>query len=368
LSGPPQIPGFVPSAPDSPPLTPAHHTLFARLPKVELHCHLLGSVRHATFTDLVRKYRAPLTQAEVDQVYARGRQKAGVLRALRALEQYLLISSQDLYRITYEYLSDAAAGGVRYSEFFWNPTGTVRVSGLSYRTALDAIVAAIHDAQRDCGITGRLIPSIDREADPAAALAMVEWVSAARVPEVVGIGMDYSEIDRPPELFAAAYALARQAGLRCTAHAGEFGTPWQNVRTAVEVLHCDRIDHGYTIIQNEALAARYADRGIVFTVVPTNSYYLRTLAPERWALDHPIRRMATLGLALHPNTDDPTMHCVTPPGAWQLMYSHLGCRLADLREYLLHGLRGAWLDESTRRAWSVEWAAEFDALAYNLAG
>jgi adenosine deaminase len=366
LSAVADTPGFVPAAQDAAPLTPAHHTLFARMPKVELHCHLLGSVRHATFADLVRKYQAPLTQEEVDQVFARGRQKAGVLRALRALDRYLLISPQDLHRITYEYLSDAAAGGVRYSEFFWNPTGTVRVSGLSYRTAQDAIVAAIHDAQRDCGIIGRLVPSIDREADPAEAVAMVEWVIAARAPEVIGIGIDYSEINRPPELFARAYELARRAGLKSTAHAGEFGTPWENVRTAVEVLHCDRVDHGYTIVDNPTLAARYAERGIVFTVVPTNSYYLRTLAPERWAVDHPIRRMAALGLAIHPNTDDPTMHCVTPPGAWQLMYTHLGSRIADLRQYLLHGLRGAWLDESTRRAWTAQWTAEFDSLAYNL--
>jgi adenine deaminase len=368
LNAVPDTPGFVPAAQDSPPLTPAHQALFARMPKVELHCHLLGSVRHATFADLVRKYRAPLTQEEIDQVYARGRHKAGVLRALRALDRYLLVSAPDLHRIAYEYLTDAAACGVRYSEFFWNPTGTVRVSGLSYRTAQDAIVAAIYDAQRDCGIIGRLVPSIDREADPVEAVAMVEWVTAARVPEVVGIGIDYSEIDRPPELFAAAFELARRAGLKCTAHAGEFGMPWDNVRTAVEVLHCDRIDHGYTIVQNEALALQYAERGVVFTVVPTNSYYLRTLQPARWALDHPIRRMAALGLAIHPNTDDPTMHCVTPAGAWQLMYTHLGSRIADLRQYLLHGLRGAWIDDGTRRTWSLEWAAEFDALAYNLPG
>jgi len=364
----PDTPGFVPAAPDAAPLTPAHLALFARMPKVELHCHLLGSVRQATFGDLVRKYQAPLTQAEIDQVYARGRQQAGVLRALRALDQYLLRSPQDLHRITYEYLSDAAAGGVRYSEFFWNPTGTVRVSGLSYRTAQAAIVAAIHDAQRDCGIIGRLIPSIDREADPGEAVTMVEWVIAARAPEVVGIGIDYSEINRPPELFAQAYELARSAGLKTTAHAGEFGTPWENVRTVVEVLHCDRVDHGYTIIANPTLAARYAERGIVFTVVPTNSYYLRTLPPQRWALDHPIRRMAALGLALHPNTDDPTMHCVTPPGAWQLMYTHLGSRIADLRQYLLNGLRGAWLDDSTRRVWAAEWAAQFDSLAAGIPG
>ena len=192
---------------------------------------------------------------------------------------------------------------------------------------------------------------------------MVDWVTTHRVPEVVGIGMDYREVDHPPEWFEAAYANARRAGLRTTAHAGEFGMPWQNVRTAVQLLQCDRIDHGYTIVDNPGLARQYAERGIVFTVVPTNSHYLRTLSPDRWALDHPIRRMALLGLSIHPNTDDPTMHHVTPTGAWQLMYTHFGCSLSDLRGFMLNGLRGAWIDQTTRDAWMREWAAEFDALA-----
>ncbi|MBC8924070.1 adenosine deaminase, partial [Escherichia coli] len=74
---------------------------------------------------------------------------------------------------------------------------------------------------------------------------------------------------------------AREAGFRTTAHAGEFGMPWRNVETAVDLLQVDRVDHGYTIVDNPELCARYAERGIVFTVVPTNSYYLRTLRPEQ---------------------------------------------------------------------------------------
>jgi adenosine deaminase len=139
--------------------------------------------------------------------------------------------------------------------------------------------------------------------------------------------------------------------------------PWQNVQSAVELLQCDRIDHGYTVVDNPALARALGERGIVFTVVPTNSYYLRTLPLDRWALDHPIRRMRELGLALHPNTDDPTLHHVTPSGAWQLMFTHLGCTIAELRGMMLNGLRGAWIDESTRRSWSAAWTVEFDALA-----
>ncbi|CAE6750307.1 adenosine deaminase [Paraburkholderia aspalathi] len=344
-------------------LTEAHRAFFTALPKVELHCHLLGAVRHETFIALAEKSNAPIDRDEIDAFYTRGEKPVGVLRVLRALDEHLLTHADDLHRIAYEYLADAAAHQVRHSEFFWNPTGTVRVSKIPYADAQAAIVTAIRDAARDFGISARLIPSIDREADPDEAVALVDWMCAHRADEVAGLGIDYRENNRPPELFWKAYRNARNAGFKTTAHAGEFGMPWRNVETAVDLLHCDRIDHGYTIVDNPQLAAQYAERGIVFTVVPTNSYYLRTLAPEVWAEQHPMRRMPDLGLKIHPNTDDPTLHKVTPSEAWQLMYSHFGFSIAELRQFMLNGIDGAWIDEATRHAWRTAWGAEFDALA-----
>ncbi len=358
--------GQVPAPQTGLPVTAAHRRLFRAMPKVELHCHLLGTVRHATFLALAEKSHAPLDRADIDAFYTRGEKPVGAIRVLRALDQYLIAGADDLYRIACEYLEDAASHGVRYSEFFWNPTGTVRVSGIAYPAAQGAIVAAIRDSERERGIVGRLIPSIDREADPDEAVAMVEWVTSHRVPEVVGIGMDYRENDRPPELFWKAYRNARRAGLKATAHAGEFGMPWRNVETAIEVLGCDRIDHGYTVVDNPGLADQCSTRGIPFTVVPTNSYYLRTLPRERWAADHPIRRMPGLGLKIHPNTDDPTLHKVTPSEAWEIMYSHFGFSLGDLRAFMLNGIEAAWIDDGTRRSWSRAWAAEYDAFALTL--
>ena len=331
---------------------------YRRLPKVELHCHLLGTVRPATFIDLARNAGAPIPRQEIEAFYIRGEKPVGVLKALRTLDQ-IIRTPDDLQRLVREYLEDAAAHGVRYAEFFWNPTGTARVSHISHRDAQAAIVRAIREAR---GIVGRLIPAIDREATPAAALEMVRWVIAERAPEVLGIGIDYSEVDRPPELFAEAYRLAAKAGLRRTAHAGEFGCAWTNVRSAIEVLGVDRVDHGYTVLDNADYAARCAERRIVFTVVPTNSYYLRTLPKERWALDHPIRHMARRGLRIHPNTDDPTFHNVTPSLAWQMMVRDFAYTLDDLRTFMLNGLDAAWIDEQTRSRWRREWSAEFDDL------
>jgi adenosine deaminase len=337
------------------------------IPKAELHCHLLGTVRRQTFIDLAGRSAAPLTREEIEAFYTRGEKPVGVLRVLRALDEWLLRTPDDLHRITYEYLQDAAAHNVLHAEFFWNPTGTVRQSGMRYEQAQEGIVRAMADAERDFGIHSLLVAAIDREASPAEALAMVEWVIAHRHPKVAGIGIDYRETDRPPELFAHAYAKARLAGLKVTAHAGEFGTPWTNVRTAVDLLKVDRIDHGYTVVDNPAFAAHCAERGIVFTVVPTNSYYLRTLAPDRWALDHPIRRMPGLGLRIHPNTDDPTLHHVTPTGAWHMMVRDFGFGLDDLRGFMLNGLDAAWIDATQRRAWRTGWAARFDELRAQLA-
>ena len=338
----------------------------ARIPKLELHCHLLGTVRRATFTELVHRAQAPISDEEITAFYTRGDKPVGVLRVLRALDAWLLRTPDDFHRITYEYLQDAAAHQVRHAEFFWNPTGTAQVGGLPYAQALAGIRRAIRDARSDFGISGRLIAAIDREASPEAALEMVQWVVAQPCEEVVGIGIDYRENDRPPELFADAYRAARQAGLKTTAHAGEFGMPWTNVRTAVELLQVDRIDHGYTVVDAPDFARQCADAGIVFTVVPTNSYYLRTLAPERWALDHPIRRMPALGLRVHPNTDDPTLHHVTPTGAWRMMVRDFGFGLDDLRAFTDNGLQAAWIDAETRRAWRHEHLAEFDALRAQL--
>ena len=337
-------------------------TFLHAMPKVELHCHLFGTVRRATFTELAKRAKAPLSDEDIAAFYTRGSKPVGVLRVLRALDAWLVRKPDDLHRMAYEYLQDAAAHQVRYAEFFWNPTGTARDSGIVYPAALQAIVRAINDAEKDFSIIGRLVPAIDREATPADALQMVQWVVQHRADEVIGIGIDYREVDRPPEMFVQAYAAARKAGLKTTAHAGEFGMPCANVRTAVELLHVDRIDHGYTVVDEPQFAAQCAQRGIVFTVVPTNSYYLRTLAPERWALDHPIRRMPALGLRIHPNTDDPTLHHVTPTGAWLMMWRDFGFSIDELRGFMLNGLEGAWIDTSTRQQWRTEFASAFDDL------
>ena len=127
------------------------------------------------------------------------------------------------------------------------------------------------NAEKDFGIIGRMIPSINREESAQLAVDLVTMVLDDPFEEVIGLGMDYLETGHPPEKFWKAYQIAREGGLHLTAHAGEFGEPWNNVETSLDLLKCERIDHGYTIVDNPELIQRCIDQEVGFTVVPSNS-------------------------------------------------------------------------------------------------
>lgn len=354
-------PGFVPDSPFTRELTAKQLAFFSAFPKAELHCHLLGTTSRETFIDLVRDSGAPIPMAEIEGFYTRGEKPVGVLRIFRALESSILKKPEYLKRITLEHLERTAAQGARYIQLFWNWTGLKHF--MTYAEGQDAIVAGLIEGEEKYGIVGRLVPSIDREALPEDAVELVREMAAHRSPWVIGLGIDYRETLHEPENFWKAYRLARNAGFKLTAHAGEFGEHWRNVETAMDLLECERIDHGYTITDNPELAERAADQGIPFAVVPTNSYYLRTFTDEEWAVKHPIRRMVELGLKVFPNSDDPTMHHISISESWLLMMNWLGFSLADLRGFLANSIDAAWVDDETKIVWRQLWLPEFDRLA-----
>ncbi len=338
---------------------------FRRLPKIALHDHLLGTTRCETFQDMARARGAAITAGEIADLYDPAK-KLGAMRVLRVLETQVLREPADFHRITYEFLAAHAAQSVRHAEVFWNPTPSV-ASADDYARLLSGITAAMADAERDLGITALVLPSIDREAPPAAALAMVEWMVARPDRRAVGIGIDYNENKGPPERFIEAFTLAGRHGLKRTAHAGEFGCPASHIRTTLRDLQVERLDHCYTVLDDPALCREIADRGIIITVVPTNTYYRRTLPPERWAADHPIRRMPPAGLAIHPNTDDPPIHHIDPEGCWAMMQEDFDFGVADIRQFMLNGIAGAFVDAGTKAAWHKTFSAEFDTLLQEFA-
>ncbi|AUQ60711.1 Adenine deaminase (plasmid) [Phaeobacter inhibens] len=334
-----------------------------KIPKAELHVHFTGALRREIFETLNRKYNANEHKA-IDRAFDRTGYN-NVLTALKTASR-LLRKPEDIRDAVYEVQRDAADNSVRYREIFWNPTDHADLADLPYDVAQDALIDGLRRAEQDFGIIGRLIPSIDRSLSPERAFEMVSDVVASPSPFTLGIGIDYLETDGLPESFWKAFKLAHENGLRCTAHAGEDGSHPRSVETCLDLLHCSRIDHGYTVLEDEALTQRCLDEGIVFTVVPSNSHYCEVLEGQDWSVVHPIRHMMDRGLKLTIGSDDPPLHFTDPAWCYVVMVNEFGATLDDVRGFIANSIDGSWAPEAEKQRWRAEWLEEFDTLRNSL--
>ena len=335
------------------------------IPKAELHVHLTGSVFPKTLEALAQKHHVELPEYQsIEDLYDRSEFKS-ILPMLKVAVSVMQDPS-DFSRIVYETMREAAQNGVRYREIFWNPTDHQSVPDFQYRNAMEGIIEGLKNAEKDFGIVGRMIPSINREESAQLAVDLVTLVLEYPFEEVIGLGMDYLETGHPPEKFWKAYQIAGEGGLHLTAHAGEFGEPWNNVETSLDLLKCERIDHGYTIVDNPELIQRCIDQEVVFTVVPSNSYYSRTLRKEDWPYQHPIYQMGRLGLNIFPNSDDPPLHHTNPGQCYVDMVRKFDYSIDDIRQFIIHSINASFVDEPTKKTWRREWLAEFDELRKSL--
>ncbi|QHC75481.1 hypothetical protein GSU40_14355 [Rathayibacter sp. VKM Ac-2805] len=351
------------------------------MPKADLHCHLIGTVRPATFAELARREGLALP-AEPERIFAdinslppdpalyrdtvipvpqgRSADEPAVSYSLFQVSNWvvqLLRTPEDLTRIVHEAFEDAhRTSGTRHLELFFDAVPE-HLAGLGYRGSVEAYAEGIRMAERDFGMTGRMIAGIDRSRSGEEALELVREVVRHPHEYVAGIGLDNLETAGPPERFADAYRLAGEAGLGRTAHSSEHAPTAANTTTCLDLLGCDRIDHGYFVLEDPAVVQRVREQGVVFTVASTTSR--RSWRPWRRAS---IRAMLDAGLRVVPCSDDPGMFPTTLADEYRLAAGPIGATAAQLRAMALTGAEASWLPADEKESLRASFAAELDAL------
>jgi adenosine deaminase len=122
----------------------------------------------------------------------------------------------------------------------------------------------------------------------------------------VGMGyfrsIDLYDIEdaQPLENFRELYRFAKQMGMKCKAHAGEFGNA-DSVRKAVEVLELDAIQHGIGAAESPEVMKWLSRKGISLNVCPESNISLNRVKSYK---THPIRILFDHGVNVTVNTDD----------------------------------------------------------------
>ena len=338
-------------------------TFLARIPKAELHNHIIGTLRPATLGALAAKHSLALPRPP-ERLYDFTAFDA-FLDVLR-LAASALRTAADFARVAYEAVEDGhEAGNLRHVEFLFNPQ-YFYPHRVAYRTMVDGMTAGLREAEVDFGVTALLVPSFDRCIAPAAALDIMDDIEGYRTDLVAGIGLDGAERNGPPQAFAAVYERAGRAGLKRTAHVCEDNqtlaeAPPVHYDICRDLLRCDRLDHGYNLLSDEGTIARAQADGLIFNVCTVTS-----VKANRAGRRERIARMVDLGLTITLNTDDAAMFKTDLAECYQLMFEGRDWGVSQARAFSLAGVDASWLPDAEKAALRRRFERELDDLAREL--
>jgi adenosine deaminase len=251
-------------------------------------------------------------------------------------------TGQDYRDITYEYLCSCAAGGAIYVELTASPDHAA-VVGLSHEEHLRGIAHGIDHARRDTGIEGRILISAVRNFGVERALRVARRAAEHPHPYVVGFSMAGDEAGFPAHDFAEVFAIAAGAGLGCTIHAGEWAGA-DSVRAALE-LPITRIAHGVRAIEDPALVAELATRGIVLDTCPTSNVALGVYPSYE---THPLPQLRGAGVKVTLGSDDPPYFDATIEGEYEVCAERMGFSEDDLRDITRTAVDAAFCGDDLR--------------------
>ncbi len=296
------------------------------VPKAELHVHLEGAFPPAMARKLAVRNGIDL-DADVfdgDDAY----NWDGFLDFLAVFDKVsATVRTEEDYRdITYDYLARCAAEGVVYAELICSPSHG-EMAGLPYDAMLRGLVAGIEDATA-LGIEGYLLMSCVRHFGVEQAMKTIGTVAAVPHKRVVGWHMGGDELALSFGDFKPVYAAARDAGLLCSVHAGEFGGP-QAVRDALDTLPVQRLGHGVQAAAEPGLVAELVARGITLECCPTSNVATGVYADYA---SHPWPALRDAGCQVTLNSDDPPYFHTSVGREYAVAAQHFGLDDEALRD------------------------------------
>lgn len=279
------------------------------LPKAHLHLHFTGSMRPATLVSLADKHdlRLPeaLTRSWPPTLSATDERGWFRFQRLYDTARACVRDEADMRRIVREAALDDAAEGSRWLEIQVDPTSYAPFVG-GITPALEIVLDEATSVSAQAGIGVAVVVAASRIRHPldARMLARLAARHAGEGPgQVVGFGLSNDERRGSTSEFAAAFDIARRAGLACVPHGGEL----LGAGAVSETLTClapDRLGHGIRSAENPRVLDEVVRRGVTLEICPGSNV---ALGVYKAAQDVPLRQLMDAGAQIALGADDPLL-------------------------------------------------------------
>jgi len=329
-----------------------------RMPKVELHVHLEGSIEPHTLLMLAERHNVTLPARTIEELL----EWYKFTDFNHFIEVYMAISScirtaDDLELIATEFLKDRADQNILYSEVIYTPF--THLPHIPLDDQLAALNRARKAAAEKYGIHINLAPDISRERRPVELSHQIaEWAVKNRDNGITSLGLGGPEIGNPPELFASTFEIARAAHFPATPHAGETEGP-ASIWGALKTLHAVRIGHGVRCLEDPALVAYLKEKQIPLEVCPSSNVCLHVV-PD--LASHPLPRLMEEGLYVTINSDDPPMFNTNLTEEYLRITDQFGFAERQLRKFVFNAAHASLLPENEKTDLIQNLTSRFDQL------
>jgi adenosine deaminase len=321
-----------------------------RLPLIDLHRHLDGSIRLETVLEVAEAQGIALPGIDLatlrPHVVVEG--KAAGLMDFIGRFRWLTAILHDLdtcRRVAYENVEDAQREGIDYIELRFSPWFMAETHGLDPAGVVEAVADGVVAAERDTGVRAQIIGIMSRTYDTETCHRELDALLAHR-DHLVAIDLAGDEEKFPAGRFREHFRRAREAGLQVTVHAGEVAGP-ESVWAAIRALGATRIGHGIHSLEDPALVDYLVEREIGLEIAITSNIQIGVV--DDYA-GHPVKRILEAGITANLNTDDPAISGIDLRHEFEVAAPGAGLTPEQTRRAQANALEMAFLPEDEKRA------------------
>ncbi len=324
--------------------------ILRRVPKIELHCHLDGSVRPETMYELLTQQGENIGIKSIQEFERLVR----VEEECESLNEYLkkfsyplkvMQSKENIERISYELLEDLSKENVKYVEIRFAPFLHMN-KDLTFDEVVESVLRGMNRARKDFNILSNAILICMRHDSLDKSIKVVEYGEKYLGKGVVAVDLAGNEQDFPPEIHREAFQLAYEKGYKITIHGGETGIV-ENIPKSIEFLHATRIGHGIAAIKDPRVMELLKEKNIFLEMCPTSN--LQTKAVDSIE-NYPIKTYLKEGIGVTVNTDNTTVSNTSLYKEYMLLIDKLDFTIEEILKLIDNGVEAAYISKEEKVA------------------
>ncbi|EGF79528.1 hypothetical protein BATDEDRAFT_20019 [Batrachochytrium dendrobatidis JAM81] len=317
-----------------------------RMPKIELHAHLNGSVSRETIRHLISMQPSNAT-LQADFATFEKQCSLTSIHSFFPLFKFVYAVSNCIANVRYitrQVIVEFSTDGCEYLELRSTPRSNPETDLVSKRTYIEACLAGTKDAieMLKGAIQVRWILSLDRRHSLEDGLETVQLAKEFMDQGVVGVDLCGEPSAGNFKDLEPAFIQAREAGLKVTLHVAEIKNHEQETRDMIHFMP-DRIGHGTFL--KDALREHVVDNAIPIEACVTSNLLCKTV--ERIE-DHHFNGFYFEGHPCIPCTDDKGVFQCTLSSEYSLIANHFNMSKLDVITMVQLGIDHIFANEETK--------------------